>query len=119
MKLSDIKGDTAIDVLCDLIDPAVEIFADPEIAKSKNKPKLVLAKLAVKKHKKEVIEILAILAQTTPAEYTKRMNVASLIRDLMEVLTDEELTDFFSSQAESTEGNASGLHTVNTEAEGK
>lgn len=117
MKLSELKGEEALDALCDLIDPTVEIFADSEILETyKTKPKIVLVKTLIKKHKKNIIEILAILNKKTPEEYEKTMSISSLIKEMLDVANDKELTDFFSSQAENMELSVSGSAMVNTEA---
>ena len=59
-KISDYKGDDALDLWLDLIEPMTNILGDPkvaEIVKSK-KPPLLIAKEILKGHKKDAVEIL-------------------------------------------------------------
>lgn len=99
MKLSDIKGEAAIDALADLMEPAASIFADENIQRSirSGEPKLLLAKKLLKLHKKEVIKILAILDGEDPATYEPTL--LSLPVKLLEILNDPDLADLFTSQS--------------------
>lgn len=99
MKLSDIKGEAAIDALADLMEPAAAIFADENIQRSisSGEPKLLLAKKLLKLHKKEVIKILAILDGEDPATYEPTL--LSLPVKLLEILNDPDLADLFTSQS--------------------
>lgn len=117
MKLSDIKGEAAIDTLANLIEPVTEILADPDIkeAVEKKKPKLLIAKDLLKKHKKEVIEVLAAFNQKTYEEYVGKASLASILVETIDLLNDEDLMAFFNSQVESMGQSASGLRMVNTE----
>lgn len=103
MKLSEIKGEHAIDVLADLMEPATRIFADEEVQKSvrSKEPKLILAKKLLKGHKREVIEILAILDGEDPDTY--EVNLLTLPVKLLEILNDPEINSLFTSQGQKTE----------------
>ena len=59
-KLSDYKGDEAIELWADLIEPIAMILADKsmEATIKSGKPKIVVAKEILKAHKKEATEIL-------------------------------------------------------------
>ena len=103
MRLSDIKGEQALDTLADILEPASEILADEqvkEISKS-GQPKLKLAAYIIKNHKKSVIEILARLDGCEPEEYS--FSLLSLPKKVMDLLTDPELKDLFTSQAQENE----------------
>lgn len=99
MKLSDIKGEAAIDALADLMEPAAAIFADENIQRSisSGESKLLLAKKLLKLHKKEVIKILAILDGEDPATFEPTL--LSLPVKLLEILNDPDLADLFTSQS--------------------
>lgn len=115
MKLSEIKGEHALDVLADLLDPISEIVTDKEIEgiiKSK-KPKLMVVKPAIKNHKKAVIEILAILDGIPPEEY--QVNLLTLPMKILEVLNDPMVEELFSSQGQTMESASSGSATESTE----
>lgn len=103
MKLSEIKGEAALDVLADLIEPAANILADEEIQKSvkSGEPKLLLVKKLLKSHKKEVIEILAILDGEEPETY--KVSLLTLPAKLLEIINDPEIGSLFTSQGQKTE----------------
>lgn len=95
MKLSEFKNEDALDLIADLIEPATQIFADPEISSARNN-KARAVKIAIKNHKDSVIEILARLDNIPVEEYNK--NVVQMTLDLLELLNDDELMEVFSSQ---------------------
>lgn len=97
MKLSEIKGEAALDLLADIIEPATEIMTDPnmqKLIKAKNKGAIV--KALIKDHKKSIIEILATIDGIPVDEY--QVNVFTLPMKLLELLNDKELMSFFTSQ---------------------
>ncbi len=115
MKLSDIKGEEAFDVLEALIDPASRIMADQEVTKTFNSgaPKLELAKLLLREHKKEIIEILAILDRVPVEEY--EVNLLTLPKKLLEILNDPMMAEVFPSPEQTKTSSTSA--TENTEEE--
>lgn len=116
MKLSDIKGETALDVLVDIMEPVCEIAQDNAVAnmfRSGNRLKAI--QTAIKNHRKAVIEILALLEQKTPEEYTKTMTLASLPMQALDILNDPELAMLFTDAVE-TEKTSSSSAMENTEA---
>lgn len=118
MKLSEIKGEAAIDVLADLIDPMSEIISDKEIETlfKMNAPKLKLVKTALKKHKKEVIEILAVLDGESPETYD--VNIVTLPLKVLELLNDPMVANLFQSQGQKNQEEHSGSAMGNTEGKG-
>lgn len=127
MKLSEYRGDDALEVLAELIEPAVEILADADIAdawrdkdpnKTRGQKQLKAVSIALKKHKEAVIVILAALDHETPDEYRKKINVVTLPKKLLEVLNDKDLRTFFISQ-EQTKGEPSGSASASTEVSGQ
>ncbi len=116
MKLSEIKGEDAIDVLVDIIDPISAIAVDGEVTKAyKNETKLNFVKILLKKHKKEVIEIMAALDMTPVEEY--EISLVTLPAKVLELINDPALAGFFPSpeQKETSYGSA----TENTEVDEK
>lgn len=103
MKISEIKGEQALDTLADLIEPVARILADKEMEQAirGGEPKLLLVKKMLKGHKAEVIEILAALDGADPATY--EVNLLTLPVKLLEILNDEALTSLFTSQGQKTE----------------
>lgn len=127
MKLSEYRGDDALEVLAELIEPAVEILADADIAaawrdknpnKTRGQKQLKAVSIAIKKHKEAVIAILAALDHETPDEYREKINVVTLPKKLLEVLNDKDLRNFFTSQ-EQTKGEPSGSASASTEESGQ
>lgn len=115
MKLSDYKGEDALEVLGDLIEPAAAIFGDPEFRKEySNGTKAKAAKFALKNHARHVLEIMAALERQDPDEY--KPDLLALPTMLLDILNDPELVRLFQSQAQSTEKTSSGPATVNTGA---
>lgn len=96
MKLSEIKGEKALDALADLIDPLSAICLDEVIQKSvkSGEPKLLLAKKILKGHKKEVIKILAILDGADPETY--EVDLLTLPAKLIQIINDPEVVSLFS-----------------------
>ena len=116
MKLSDYKDEEALDLLVELIEPAADIFSDKEIAeliRNNGKP-MAAVKLAIKNHKKSVIQILATLEGVPVEEY--HCNIFTLPIALLNLLNDKDLMNFFSSQGQMTDVNSSGSATETTEA---
>lgn len=119
-KLSEFKDEEALDLLADIIEPASAIFTDKDVRaafKEENKlPKVT--KIAIKKHKSELIEILAKMEGKEPSEY--HCNVLSLPIAVLKILQDQELVDFFSSAVGVAEESASiGLMQNTKETEEK
>lgn len=100
MKLSEYKDEAALELLADLIEPASAIFADEEIkaAYEKKESKAAMIGKAIKRHKPEVMRILAALDGVPVEEY--HCNILTLPVKLLQILNDPDLTDFFSSAAQ-------------------
>ena len=115
-KLSEYKNEDALDLLVDIMEPAAKIFADKQLAKAvANKcNKIEAVKIAIKNNKSAVIEVLAVLNGVEVKDYT--CTVMSLIQDLLELLNDQELLDFFTSQGQMMVSESSTSATVNTKA---
>lgn len=112
MKISEYRDEEALELLANISEPAIEIFADEQLAdliRQKKSGKAV--SWAIKNHKKEVMELLAALEGVPVEEY--HCTIFSLPAKLIEILSDKELIAFFSS----TQGNQvfSGNVTENTE----
>lgn len=122
MKLSDIKGERTFDVIADVIGPISSIAEDEnamELFKAKDvpdgmTPQQFFAKRVKKSapallrdHKQDVIAILAAIDGVTPEEYAETLNLAKLLGDMVELMTDETILDFLpqsTSGEESSEG---------------
>jgi hypothetical protein len=97
MKISEIRGEQAVEVLGDLIEPFIRILKSKEVQEAAKKNITIeLAQAMVKADPKAVLEILAICNQVPLDEY--HPNPFEIIRDLAGVLMDEALMSLFFSQ---------------------
>ena len=115
-KLSEYKDEEALDLLAELLEPAINIMGDGKIAqmlRANEKSKAV--KVAIKEHKEDVITIMAILEGKERKDF--HCNLLTLPLQLLTILNDPVLVDFFSSQAELISEMGSGSAMANTEAE--
>lgn len=104
-KLHDVRGEEAIELLAELIEPAVEICSDKELVNAvKNGRKLDIVKVAMSTHKAEVMRILYLIDNDGQSyeEYAKSVNVFTIPMKIIEALNDPELMQLFTS-AEQTE----------------
>ena len=117
MKLSDIKGEKALEVLADLLEPAAEIMSDKEAVKLfKSGQQIQGVSYILKQHTKACLTVLALTEGENPETY--QPNVLSLPMKLMEVFNDPELMSLFTSQGQK-ESPSSGSATVITEGHGE
>lgn len=93
-KLSDYKGEEALQLWSDLLDSFVDIMSDKEIADSlrARKPALLSAKLIVEKKPKEAIKILTRIDDTEIDGLNLLTRLASLV---LEIVNDSTLQSFF------------------------
>ena len=127
MRLSDIKGERAIEVIGELIDPianiaedkeAMDIFQREKLPEGMDAKAFVVARLRkglpvlLKKHKGDIVSILAALEGVTAAEYAATLDLRKVVKDLTELLTDEEFLTFFISEQS---GKPSGSVTASSE----
>ena len=130
MRLSDIKGDRAIDVIANLIEPVARIAEDKEAAKLFRREKLSKGETAMgallkrirtsvplllRNHKMELIEIMAALEGVPKEAYAEALSVPKLIADILGMLNDNELLSFFG-LAQTTGAPSSGAAQGNTQA---
>lgn len=116
MKLNEIKGEQALDVLADIMIPACDIAADPALAKKidAGDPKVVVVAYVLKNHKKQVLEIMARLDGEDPARYSP--NLLALPKKVLEIVNDPEIMAFFTSQGQTEDEELSGSATESTGA---
>ena len=115
MKLTEYKGEEAIEVLADIMTPSVTIFGDPEVVKQlrSGEPLVTTIITIVRLHKHEVLEVLAGLEHTPVENY--ECTIPDIIHKVVEIVNDEELKAFFISLAKTDLETSSGEATENTE----
>lgn len=117
-KLSEYKDEESLDLLADLLEPCTDLFSDKAlVAVIRSETKLKAIKYAIKNHKKEVVEIMAILNGVPVEEF--HYNVFTLPMMVLEVFNDKDLTDFLLQQGKMASVMPSGSVTENTEESGK
>ena len=112
MKLSEYQGEAALDILADLIEPAGEIMSDKEIGEVFKQNRFKAIGLAIRNHKKAVIQILAIMDGVPVEEY--KCNVLTLPVKILELLNDPELIQLFTYQGQMGDAESSGSASENT-----
>lgn len=114
MKLSQIKGADAIDVLARIIQPIANIALDKGALEAiklkpvdkKGKTNEQIRELALERireaipvmlgaHRMDICDIIAAINGKTLDEYLEELTFGKLVKDCMDVLTDEELLSFF------------------------
>lgn len=117
MKLSEYKGEKALDILADIIEPAASIMVDKEIVNlARSGQKIKVIKPLLKNHKREIIEIMAALEGEPPEEYAEKINVFTLPKKLREMVNDPDLMSLFTLQGQKTDETSSGSAMESIEA---
>lgn len=117
LKLAEIRGEEALDVLADLIEPAVEIASDKAVAKAfqEGGSKAAAIKAVIKGHKPALIAMLAALEREDPAEYAQKINLFTLPAALLALLNDPDIVRLFTSQGQTGDATSSASVSENTE----
>lgn len=117
MKLSDYKNEDALDLLADLLQPVSEIMTDQELKKLALQPKADTFKIAqhvLKNHKKNVIAIFARIDGKEVKDYSA--TITEMFSQLLEIINDKTILDFFASQVPKNDGASFGPVTANIAA---
>ena len=111
MRLSEVKGEKALDVLAEIIEPISEIMADKEVTKVLRKGQRSKAiSVALRNHKKAVIKVLAALDGKEVEDY--ECNILSLPKQILDIVNDPAVLELFTSQTQQT-STPSGSATAN------
>ena len=113
MKLSEYQGEAALDILADLIEPAGEIMSDKQIGDVFKENRFKAIGLAIKNHKKAVMQIMATMDGVPVDEY--KCNVFSLPVKILEILNDPDLVQLFTYQGQTGDAKSSGSASENIE----
>jgi hypothetical protein len=113
MKLSEYKNEDALDLLADLIEPVSVLMTDDKLKKmvSEGAARIDVAKYLLKAHNKEII---AVLARLNGADVYDA-NIVEILKQVLDLINDPVLIDFFASQVRNWEGAISTPAMANTE----
>lgn len=93
-KLSEIKGEEALDVLAEIIEPAAQIFTDENVKNAlKSESRIKAVKIILKDHKKAILALMAALEETPVEEYKPTLLAIPAL--ILGVLNDPELQSLF------------------------
>lgn len=118
-KLSDYKGDEAIELWVDLLEPMTDILSDGKVADvvRSGKPKMLIAKEILKSHSEEAKQILLLIDPTPIDGLNIIIRLVALLSDIGE---NEEVKGFFGYAEQATMNEeSSGSVTESTEEEEK
>lgn len=112
-RLSEIKGEDALDVLADVLGELSVIFGDQDFVKlvRGGGSKMDVMKYLLKAHKKEVLRVMAVIEGENPEEYMP--TVIEIPMKLIALLNDPDIKLLFPSLETVT---SSGSAMENTEA---
>ena len=123
MKLSDIQGERVFDVIADITDPianiaedeaAFSIFRRERLPEGMTPKKFALRRIRkalpelLKGHKSDLIAILAAVDGVSVEAYKRSLNLVKLMRDAVDLLTDDAFTTLFISAQTGRDGAPSG-----------
>lgn len=120
-RISEFKDDEAMDVLAEILEPAVNIASNKEFVKTfrgdkDHKPNRIEAiKIVLKDNREDIVKIMAILNETPVEEF--HYNLLTLPSMILQIFNDKELLVFFSTQGETDSATSFGSVTEITEDE--
>lgn len=111
MGLAEIKGEKCFDVFAEMLEPllsiasdeeAMEYFKVQEVPEGEDAQAYALKRtkellpLILKKHKDDIVAILAAFDGKTPAQYLKTLTVPGLFKSINDLVTDPVFRAFLS-----------------------
>lgn len=114
MKLSEFKGDEALNVLAELMEPVTEIMGDQgvrSLAQTEGTPVIKVAHYVIKNHSENVFKIYEAMTKESRENATPQ----KLIKFILDIADDPELIDLFTTQGQNGALTSSGSAMENTE----
>ncbi len=112
MQLSEIKGERALEVIADLIDPITNLVKDKKFkAIVDSGTQMDVVKFILKEHPKEILFILATINDKDPATY--QPTLIELPKMVLDLISDPDVKSLFKSQSQSEQLASSGSVTEN------
>ena len=94
-KLSEIKGEEALDVLAEILEPIVTIANDDEVRAGFETNIAKCVAVALKKYKKEILQIFASINGKSVEETCEEIDILSLPTYIVEILNEPEIQSLF------------------------
>lgn len=94
-KLSEIKGEEALDVLAEILEPITEIANDEEVKAGFETNVAKSVSVALKKYKKEIIEIFAAINGTSVEDTLEEIDILALPAYIVETLNEPAIQSLF------------------------
>lgn len=94
-KLSEIKGEEALDVLAEILVPITDIANDEEVKAGFETNVAKSVSVALKKYKKEIIEIFATINGTSVEDTLEEIDILALPAYIVELLNDPAIQSLF------------------------
>lgn len=112
--MAERTNEDKLDLFADLMEPVATILGDQEVqaGMSQNIPLIRIAALAIKRHKQEVITILALLDGVPVSEY--KVNLISMPVKLVRLLNTPEAKELFTGAEPKSEAASFGSAMENT-----
>ena len=120
-KISEFKDDEAMDVLAEILEPAVNIAKNKKFVNAfrgteDEKPNRIEAvKILLNENREDIVKIMAVLNETPVEDF--HYSLITLPSMILQVLNDKEVLSFFSTQGETDSATSSGSVMENTEVE--
>lgn len=92
-KLSDIKGEEALDVLAEILVPITTIANDEEVKSGFDTNVAMCVSIALKKYKSEIMDILSAIDGKPKEEL--EINILTLPTTMMEILSEPAVQSLF------------------------
>lgn len=109
-------NEKSLDIMADMLDPYFELMKDPEFTKLFMTNVMEAIKYACKHHKKETIQIAAILSEKKEDEFVVNPFATPMVLLSAIGMYSEAGQNLFISQVQNTEEASSGSAMENTEA---
>lgn len=110
----DVKGEEALDVFADMLEPLFTILSNEDVRKAYMEKNIMTAvKVAIKNCKKDVIALLAVIDGEDPETY--KPGVFTIPNRLLAIFNNPDFRNLFILQAQTKDTDSSGSATENTE----
>lgn len=94
-KLSEVKGEEALDVLAEILEPIVTIINDEEVKAGFETNIAKSVSIALKKYKTEILQIFASINGKSVEETCEEIDILSLPSYIVEILNEPEIQRLF------------------------